>query len=440
VDTKKISILLFLSAFLLPLHSHAATLMFQNQDQSTEFRLLDNLSGGSAQEAYQTFTALETGPITGWQFYLGQGGSNITQFQIQVRLESDDSFVCRGPLTDVSNGPTYFAEIPTGGDTALMTWPTVTPTFLPCDSATLTQGTQYRVYFRASRDGAFQDGELFVRGTPTSSWYFRAFTDGLPPPAPVTEFNEVLNYIPDTGVSTTTGTTTVGATFSIPSPDFIEYIGYRLYSPSNEILFDATTTPSDAGIYEISTDYNFTDVGIYQGHAYFAQDVGGNIWQVDNPTVQQILVDVVEWTVDPTGGFSQNPATTSTTTLPNLTLDCGDGFASSVCNLVARLVIPSASSIALVQAQWSLVLSKAPFSFFTESRAILQAVRANSGTQQSLSLNMFGVTFPVIATSTAAAIGLDTAQINFAKFLMIVGLWILFAWFLYWRIASIFGV
>jgi len=273
-------------------------------------------------------------------------------------------------------------------------------------------------------------------------WHYDGDTSTTPPETfpPTTDFNEVLNYIPDTGVATSTGTTHVGAEFSIPYPEYIEYIGYRILSPSNEVLYNATSSTPTAALYEISTDYNFSVPGIYQGHAYFAQDFGGNIWEVDNPTIQQIVVDVPEWTISPDGGFSQNPATTSTTTLPNLTLDCGTGFVSSICNLVARLVVPSATSIGLVQAQWSTVLSKAPFSFFTESRAVLDAVRVSSGDQQTLNLNLFNTTIPVITSSTTAAIGLDTTQINFLKFLMIVGLWILFAWFLYWRIASIFGV
>lgn len=275
-----------------------------------------------------------------------------------------------------------------------------------------------------------------------TAWYLRVFdTDPIGPPAPTTDFNEVIYYIPSVGVSTTTGTTDVGAMFSIPQPEFIEYIGYRIFSPSNQIVYDATTTPTVAGLYEISTSYNFTDVGVYTGHAYFAQDYGGNVWEVDNTTIQQILIDVPEWTVDPdTGGFSQNPATTSTTTLSNLTLDCGAGFTGSVCNLIAHLVIPSANSIGAVQSTFALVLSKAPFSFFTESHQVLQALTGSSGAQQSLSLNLYGANIEVVSTTTADSIGLDTTQINFLKFIMSVGLWILLGWYLYWRVASIFGV
>jgi len=264
-------------------------------------------------------------------------------------------------------------------------------------------------------------------------------TEG-PPPA-TTDFNEVINYIPDTGVNISVGTTTIGATFSIPSPDFVEYIGYRLLSPSNEVLYDATTTPSVAGTYEISTDYNFSVPGAYQGHAYFAQDFSGTIWEVDNPTMQNILIDVEEWSVDETGGFTQNPATTSTTTLPSLTLDCGDGFAGSICNLAARLFVPNPSSIGGVQGAWNGMMSKAPFSFFTESKRVLDAFRtggaSNGGT---LSLTLYGESVPVISSTTASTIGLGSTQINFIKFLIEVGLWVLLAWYLYWRIASIFGV
>lgn len=299
--------------------------------------------------------------------------------------------------------------------------------------------------------GTIQDGDyIFISaplntGTVASNNFvrFSIVSGGYEPPPvpPTTEFNEVVNYIPSPGVATSTGTTTVGALFSIPSPDFIEYIGYRILSPTNEVLYDATTTPSAAALYTISTDFNFTDAGVYQGHAYFAQDFGGNIWEVDNPTIQQIVVDVPQWTVSPDGQFTQNPATTSTTTLPNLTLDCGTGFVSSVCNLIARLVIPSATSIGSVQASFQALISKAPFSFFTESKTILGAFKTGTAsTGGTFALNLYGESVPIISTTTAAAIGMGSTQLDFLKFLMTVGLWLLLAWYLYWRIASIFGV
>jgi len=253
-------------------------------------------------------------------------------------------------------------------------------------------------------------------------------------------WNEVISFIPSTGVNISVGTTTIGAEFSIPQPDFIEYIGYRLYSPTNEVLYEATTTPGGAGVYEISTDYNFTGAGFYEGHAYFAQNLGGEIWEVDSVPVQQINVDMEEWTITDSGQFTQNNATNSTSTLGNLTLDCGDGFTSSVCNLVARIMIPSATSIGGVQSSFQSIMAKAPFSFFTESHKVLSAFKTSgSTTGGSLSLTLYGAEADIISSEGAAAVGLGTTQINFIKFLIEVGLWILLAWFLYWRIASMFG-
>jgi hypothetical protein len=257
-----------------------------------------------------------------------------------------------------------------------------------------------------------------------------------------TEFNEVLNYIPDTGFSTTTGTTTVGVLFSIPQPSFIEYLGYRIFDPSGDVVFNATSTVLVPGQYQISTDFNFEITGTYQGHAYFAQDLGGgDVWEIDNPFMQNILVDVTDWTISPDGQFSQNPATTSTTTLSNLNLDCGDGFAGSICNLVARVFIPSSTSIGLIQTSFNNVVTRAPFSFFTQAHTLLSSLRLQ-GTPAPASFSFIwqGDTFPVVSTTTAAAIGLTSSQLAFLKFIEGTALWILFAWFVYWRIASILGV
>jgi len=273
--------------------------------------------------------------------------------------------------------------------------------------------------------------------------YFHAYGVSYGPPDPTTDFNEVTNYIPDTGVSTTTGVMNIGAHFSIPQPDLVEYFGYRLLSPNGTIVYDATTTANGVpGSYDIASSYNFSIPGLYTGHAYWGQIFGGNLWEVDNPSLQQILVDVPEWTITPDGHWSGAAATTSTTTLPNLSLDCGTGFAGSVCNLAAALFLPSSASIAGVQASWASVLNKAPFNFFVQSKTILDSltVDINDVPDNTLSITMFGKTFDVISTTTAARIGLDDGLIGTGQVLMTVGMFILLAWFLYWRIASIFGV
>lgn len=435
--------LLFIGVFAFSSPAFAATILLENQNQATIFTALDGISGGTRQYASQIVTATTTGNLDAIEFYAsrnnsGTGGRSIG-FDIYEDSEGTD-LICSFRADETGTNTFEWNQLLDQSTPTLQSWHlSEMTTGFPClQDINATQ--TYRVEISYAVDGAFQDGELYMRGTSASNYYFVGYTGGLPPPAPTTDFNEVVNYIPQLGFSTTTGTTTIGVNFSIAQPDFIEYIGYRILSPSNEILYDASTTASVAGLYTISADYLFSVPGTYQGHAYFAQDIGGNVWEIDNPTIQQILVDVEDWTISPDGQFTQNSATTSTTTLSNLTLDCGTGFTSSVCNLIARVLIPSPASIGLVQSQWSAVLSKAPFSFFTESKNILDAVRGSVGVQQSLSLTLFGQSIDVISTTTAASVGLDTTQINAMKFLMEIGLFILFAWFVYWRVASIFGV
>lgn len=261
------------------------------------------------------------------------------------------------------------------------------------------------------------------------------------PPPPTTQFNEVTQYIPAAGVSTTTGVMTVGAEFSIAQPTYVAYIGYRLFDPTNTVVFNATSSVPVAGIYTLYTDYDFDMVGQYTGHAYWAQDVGGNIWETDNPTIQNVLIDVPQWSVNPDGSFTGNPATTSTTTLSNLNLDCGTGFAGSICNLVARIFIPSNASIAGLQSSFNNLLLKAPFSFFTESHDVLESFWYDGNSYGgTLSLELYGSDVDILSASSSAAIGFSSTELDFFKSIVNAALYFFLAWYLYWRIASIFGV
>jgi len=251
---------------------------------------------------------------------------------------------------------------------------------------------------------------------------------------------EVTGYIPSPGVATSTGITTVGANFAIPTDAQIEYVGYKILSNQSTVLFNETATTTEAGNYTIDTDFNFTQSGLYTGHAYFAYYIGDTLWEVDNPTIQQILVNVTQWTINPDGSFTQNPATTSTTTLPNASFNCGDGFTGSICNMVALLVVPKSSSIDNVKGNFNQIMGKAPFSFFTESKNVFAAFNNKTVAESSLGFHFFGEDIDFISTTTADSIGLTEPRRESLKTLMTVGIWILLAWFLYWRIASIFGV
>jgi len=246
-------------------------------------------------------------------------------------------------------------------------------------------------------------------GSNVSSLADCSYASSTPPSTPLSDLNEVIRYWPDVGVATSTGTTTVGAQFSIGHPEWISYVGYKLIGYDGTILYNATTSDFGTSTFSLTTDYNFTTPGVvYTGHAYFAQDVEGTTWEVDNPSIQQISVDNPNWDVDPTTGrFSQNTSTTSTTTAANLSLDCGTGFAGSVCNLVAKLVIPSPGSLSSVKSNFAAVLAKAPFSFFTQSKAVLDSFKPTGATTGgTFSLNLYNSDIAIISTTTAALVGL----------------------------------
>jgi len=263
---------------------------------------------------------------------------------------------------------------------------------------------------------------------------------GAGPEEPTSDLNEVIRYWPNVGVSTTTGTTTVGAQFSIAHPEWIVGVGYKLLGYDGTVLYDASTTVASANLFSLTVDYNFTTPGVvYTGHAYFIQEVDGNLWYVDNPSIQQISIDNPLWSVDPnTGRFIENSATTSTSTVSGLTLNCGTGFAGSVCNLVANLMIPKPGSLSMISSANSNLMSKAPFSFFVQAKTVLDSLQIVSAAEPaSLALTLFGAETDVISTSTANSVGLNSTVINGLKLLMSIGLWLLLAWYLYWRIPKL---
>jgi len=264
-----------------------------------------------------------------------------------------------------------------------------------------------------------------------------------PPPGSTGDYNELLNFIPSQNVSTSTGVTTVGGHYSIAEPTWINYFEYILIAPDGSIVYDASSTATSSGLYDITTDYNFTKVGFYQGFASFNQTIGSSTVNTQVGSPQQIGIGITGLTVNDNGNFNDLPgitSTTSTTTLNNLSLDCGAGFAGSICNAAALLIIPSAASIQAVQSAFSLVLSKAPFSFMVETRNALAAFNTSSSSAAvgTLSLHFYSQNVPIISSTTAASVGLTSSMIDFLKTLEIAGLWILLAWFVYWRVATTF--
>jgi len=290
-----------------------------------------------------------------------------------------------------------------------------------------------------------------------SSYYFvlAGATGGqwtAPGPDPaIGDLNEVVRYWPGFNYATSTGTTTVGAQFSIAHPEWIDGVGIELSGSTDtsasttiayvNTLYTATTTVATSSLFSLTTDYNFTQGGYYTVAAFFIQN-GRKVYNSTNAT---ILIDFTppNITVGNDGQFHFNGTTTvATSTLDALHIDCGDTIlVSSICKLAVTFFIPNASAVQGIKDNFAAILVKAPFSFFTDSKKLLDAFQTtSSATGGSFSLQVYGTSVPIISTTTASNIGLSNTPIEALKTLMIIGLWILLAWYLYWRIASIFGV
>jgi len=166
--------------------------------------------------------------------------------------------------------------------------------------------------------------------------------------------------------------------------------------------------------------------------------------RVNNPVGVYITVNVPEWVFDPVSGDLVPAASTTiaTSTLDNFKVECPDDvIAGSLCKVAVGLFIPKASSIQALQASFNSMMTKAPFSFFTQSKTVLDAFRVGTeATGGTLELTLYGSQIDILSASTTNNIGVSTEVIDFLKGVMIVGLWLMLAWYLYWRIASIFGV
>lgn len=289
--------------------------------------------------------------------------------------------------------------------------------------------------------GSTSDGDYWVRISNednTDAIYWQATrSGGIWSGGEPLSGNTVAAYLPSQNVATSSGVTTLGALFSVADFDAIDEIAYFLIDVNGNTVGFASSSPSSVGYFELTDDVSLS-AGYYRGRGIIFTEAGGQIY----PALDQIIaVDVEPVTVLSDGSFSFNNATTSTSTLSELTLNCGDGFIGSVCNLFETIIIPSPSSIGQVQNSWNGVLQNLPFSLFTEARNLLLAFQTGSAeTGGNFSLELYGETVPIVSTSTAASVGLDSGAIDFLKFMMTIGLWILLAWYLYWRIASIFGV
>jgi len=261
------------------------------------------------------------------------------------------------------------------------------------------------------------------------------------PPPPTTEFNEVLEYVYDPDLNNTFGTSSIGADFSIAQYDWLDSFGYTLSSPTGTIVASGSLPSTENGLFTLSSEYDFDTTGVYILQAYFVSDSGVTI---NNPVSLYITINAPTWSFDPvTGDLVPTASTTiATSSLTYLKVECPDDLlVGSLCKLAVGMFIPSTAAIQTVQASFYGLMTKAPFSFFTQSKTILDAFRIGTASSGgSFSLTLYGSSVPIVSSTTASGIGLDSGTIDFFKSIMTVGLWLMLAWYLYWRIASIFGV
>lgn len=319
--------------------------------------------------------------------------------------------------------------------------------------ATFSSDAAIDTFFGASADGDYFfifDRSLWpgAHTTPNPTEYmYMQFTrtggvwsmDGILDP-PSTDFNEVVEYIYDPDLDNSFGTSTVGATFSIAQFEWIDSFGYTLSNPIGTIVATGTLESTENGTFTLSGEYDFDTTGVYILQAYFIQD-GSTI---NNPVSLYISINAPTWSFDPvTGDLVPTASTTiATSSLTYLKVECPDDLlVGSLCKLAVGMFIPSTAAIQNVQASFYSLMNKAPFSFFTQSKTILDAFRIGTASSGgTFSLTLYGSSVPIVSSTTASNIGLGSSTIDFFKSIMTVGLWLMLAWYLYWRIASIFGV
>jgi len=335
---------------------------------------------------------------------------------------------------------------------------TSTQTFIPAqtqpaapdyDPLVMVSGRTYELVM-VNTGGA----QLFFAGTSVSNatWNpvsgtsmqapYAVFNPPTPPDPPISDFNEVIAYIPAESFSTSTGSTTIGASFSLVGGNGLEAVGYKLFDPlSGDVLEELFVDYDEGpGIYNVQFEYNFSTTSTYQGRAYFVQD--GQ--EYPNLSGQFIYVDqfngVGPIEIGPDGHFyfpGGPQATTSTTTLSDLNVMCtGDGWSNSICNAVVALFVPLPTTITSLQGSFQSLMSKSPFNFFYDSYNYIRLLgNAQSVPDTTLTLNLYGNSITLLSTTTVAGIGVDSDMLYDLRDLMAVFLWL---GFLIWLFQDIY--
>jgi len=107
---------------------------------------------------------------------------------------------------------------------------------------------------------------------------------------------------------------------------------------------------------------------------------------------------------------------------------------------MAFLFVPSPGATNTLRNGVSAITAKLPFSVFQEFSSAWATSTAVSTTTAPATLNLYfyGATSTIISTSTLESVGVDTSAWSGVRTVMVIGLWVAFAWFCFIRISKFF--
>jgi len=404
-----------LGVFGLPSVSHGALLFDVN---TASYPVTVGPLNGGYSTANVPFEIYTTGSASTTRAYLG--GNNLDVVGLHVYNQANDTAVCVafGAVSAGAGGTSYeqsvlsqFGVSPDMNEVLYnASYDNPGETIPPCSTISFTAGIAYTARIFVSGYSSGQFDALGSSGGTLSDVFFEVSTDGSFPDPIISLYNEVLSYTPSDSFSTSTGTTTIGSTFSLSGASDITGVLYRLYSSNGVVLAEEELDYTTPGIYEIEFDYNFTATSTYQARAFFLQEINGSIQEYPNLTAQFIYVGqlpgVGSVTIGPDGYFifpGGIGGTTSTSSLSDLTGACDvtEGFANSICNFIYKAVVPSPGSLSGVSGAYSQLALKAPFSFINDTLRFFGLFGSSPGVvpSTSLAVNLYGTSTTIVYLS-----------------------------------------
>ena len=132
----------------------------------------------------------------------------------------------------------------------------------------------------------------------------------------------------------------------------------------------------------------------------------------------------------------------SSTTLSQVTLDCGDGFSSGICNIASTLTRFSATSTKLNRTQTDIFINNLkrlpPVSYVYTFLGVFDLLNATGyGVEPVyLELTILGNTYPVLTPETLATVISDDNLVLLHSLIMMC-LWVVIGWFIVYKSASL---